>query len=339
MNPRWVLACATAEAVGMAASAGAARGSESSGPAVAFALVVAGGLVEGTALGWLQAERLHALLGRRRSWVLLTVLVAGVGWAAGSAPATLSPTSGDAPALASVLVAAAGLGLVMGVVLGAAQAVALRGRVRHPWRWVVANGCGWALAMPVVFGGATTAGAGWSLTEVVGYGAVTGALAGTVLGLVTGVWLPVLDGPPLRHRLVLAFLTWRRHEALAGWTGLAVTGRLTGRTSRFPVMCAPLGDCAVVVLPGHPAHKSWWRQLGEGAEVGVLDAGTWRRGRARVLPPGSLAWSVARSAYVARWPKARVEGPLVVVDLPAAGEDQRFGSAGTDAVRSVGAGA
>jgi hypothetical protein len=151
----------------MTASAGAARATESTGALTGFGLVVMGGLVEGAALGLLQAETLRDLLGRRRDWVLLTVLLAGLGWAAGSALATLaSGASGPAPALAPILLGAAGLGLLMGSLLGAAQATVLRGRVRHPWRWVVANGCAWALAMPVVFAGATTAGASWSWLAV-----------------------------------------------------------------------------------------------------------------------------------------------------------------------------
>jgi MFS family permease len=163
VNRRWVTACAAAEAIGMAAAAGAARASESTSPVTGLGLVVAGGLVEGSALGLLQANALHDLIGRRRTWVLTTVLVAGLGWTAGSAPAALSGADTDGtPPLGLVLLGAAGLGLVMGALLGAAQATVLRRRVRHAWRWVTANACGWAVAMPVVFTGATTAGSDWS---------------------------------------------------------------------------------------------------------------------------------------------------------------------------------
>lgn len=320
-----MLACATAETIGIAAASGAARASESTDTLAGFGLIVAGGLVEGTALGLLQARALRDLIAPRRAWVLATVLVAGLGWAAGSAPATLQDdASGTAPALGLVLLGAAGLGLVMGAVLGAAQAVTLRHRVRHPWRWVTANVCGWAVAMPVIFAGASTAGASWPWPLLVAYGALTGALAGCCLGLVTGPWLRTLDGPPLRHRQVLAFLRWRRRDARDGWTGLAVTGRTSGRTFAFPVMTAPCGPSGLVVLPGHPERKSWWRNLrpatgtdtGTGAEVGVLDRGSWRTGRARLVEAGSMDWSIARSAYAARWPDARVgEGPLVTVEL------------------------
>jgi hypothetical protein len=81
----------------------------------------------------------------------------------------------------------------MGAVLGAGQALVLRGRCRHPWRWVTANALGWAVAMAVIFTGATTAGADWSWPVLLGYGALTGAVAGTGLGVVTGAWLGALE--------------------------------------------------------------------------------------------------------------------------------------------------
>jgi hypothetical protein len=187
-----------------------------------LALIVTGGLVEGTALGVFQSTALRSVLGRRAGWTVVTALVAGLGWAAGSAPAVLSgDDAGTPPPLGLVLVLAAGLGLAMGAVLGAAQATVLRRRVRHPWRWVTANACGWTVAMPVIFAGAATAGSGWSWPLLVAYGASTGALAGTGLGLVTGLWLPTLDGPALRHRAMLAALARRSQGARAAGAGLA----------------------------------------------------------------------------------------------------------------------
>src|SRR6476661_3140129 len=118
----------------MTASAGAARAGQAltdrpgplGGTAVALAVVVAGGLVEGVALGAAQAWPLGRWLTslRRGRYVLATVLVAG------------RDDGGAAPPLGLVLLGAAGLGLVMGPVLGSAQAAALRGAAPHPWRWV-----------------------------------------------------------------------------------------------------------------------------------------------------------------------------------------------------------
>ena len=150
MRP-WLVACVIAESIGMTASAGAARGAtvlSDGGVAhaseVGFALVVLGGLVEGTALGVLQSRALGGLLGHRGRvrWLVATVLVAGVGWAAGSAPSALAEDSGTGsePSVLAVLLGAAALGAGMGVFLGAAQGWALRGHARHPWRWITASG-------------------------------------------------------------------------------------------------------------------------------------------------------------------------------------------------------
>lgn len=179
----------------MTAAAAAARGADALHEAwAALALVVAAGLVEGTALGlaqsWVLASRLPAL--RRRTFAVATVLVAGLGWAAASAPAVLSADdSGASPPLTLVLLGAAGIGLVMGPVLGAAQALAMRGAARAPARWIVANTLAWPPVMVVIFLGATTPSASWTTASVAMLGAVTGAVAGGVLGLVTRPFLPV----------------------------------------------------------------------------------------------------------------------------------------------------
>jgi len=211
LRGRWVTACVVAEAIGMTASAGAARGATALVDAdvaraalLGFLVVVAGGLVEGTALGVLQAGVLAERLGGRgrRAWVAVTLALAGLGWAIGSAPATLSADPGDggaSPPLAAILAGAAGIGLVLGGLLGAAQAWVMSRRAarpaRHPARWVLGSALGWTVAMTVIFGGATTAGAGWAWPLVAGYGTVTGALAGLGLGVVTAPFLARLDSP------------------------------------------------------------------------------------------------------------------------------------------------
>jgi hypothetical protein len=140
------------------------------------------------------------------------------------------------------------------------------------------------------------------------------------------------------HRLVT-----RRRPSAAGMTALSVTGARSGRTFRFPVMCAPLGSSSLVVLPGHAERKGWWRQLDRDHDIAVLDNGEWVPARARVLTQGSLEWSVARSAYVARWRRARIEhDPLVVVDVrvvatvpePSIFGDQSAVDPGPDAVEA-----
>jgi hypothetical protein len=194
---RWVAACAAAEAVGMTAAVLAARLGGDVPTGAALALVVAGGLVEGTALGTAQALLLGPVLPglRRGRYVAATVLVAGLGWAGASAPAVLSGDDGGAaPPLGPVLLGAAGLGLVMGVVLGAAQTWALRGAARLPWRWTTANTVAWPGAMAVIFLGATLPDAAWRLDAVLLLAVATGAAAGALLGAVTGRFVPGVAG-------------------------------------------------------------------------------------------------------------------------------------------------
>ncbi len=191
----WVLACALAETVGMAAAAAAARGAGAlDAPAAALGVLAAGGLVEGTALGVGQSAVLSTRLPRLRrgTYTTATVLVAGLGWAAASAPSVLAGDgSGTAPPLPLVLLGAAGIGLGMGALLGGAQALALRRAARAPWRWVLANTLAWPPAMVVIFLGATTPDESWSTAAVVLLGAATGAVAGSVLGVVTTRFLPL----------------------------------------------------------------------------------------------------------------------------------------------------
>ena len=191
----------------MTAAAGAARAADeltgaqpgTVARALALVVVVAGGLVEGAALGTLQAGALAGLLplSRRRRWRTVTVLVAGLGWAVASAPQALSSggAGSSAPSSTLVLAGAAGSGAALGGLLGWAQSWALHGMVAHPRRWVGANIAAWVPAMVVIFAGATLPGAAWPTLAVLVTGLVTGLVAGTLVGLVTGVALPALGRP------------------------------------------------------------------------------------------------------------------------------------------------
>jgi hypothetical protein len=322
---RWVVACAVAETIGMTAAAVAARigqdvydGDGSAARWLALGVVVAGGLVEGTALGLLPGRVLGGRWPRmsRPRFLLVTVLVAGLGWAVASAPGVLAGDDGGAgPATGLMVLGGLGLGLVMGPVLGAAQATALRGAVPHPWRWVAANAAAWPLAMAAIFAGASTAGAGWSTTAVAGYGGLTGLVAGSLLGLVSGGWLGSLDGQPVGNRLALELLAARRlglHERLVG---LAVTVRRTGRVVRFPVQYARDGD-DLLVVPGHAERKSWWRNLRDpGTPLEVLYDGRWVAAQAEIVQAGDLSYEAAVATYQLRWPHSEpsVWDPVVVL--------------------------
>ncbi|HSK33415.1 MAG TPA: hypothetical protein VK903_08020 [Propionicimonas sp.] len=338
---RWTLACALAETVGMTAASGAAKAvlalsdepGALGGAPVALALVVAGGLVEGTALGVAQGFVLSTIwpaLGIRR-YVAVTVVVAGLGWAAGSAPGVLAADDGGAdPPLTVMLAGAAGIGLLMGPLLGAAQAWAIGPAVRHPWRWVVANTVAWPPAMMAIFLGASRPEKDWSVLTVLALGAVTGVVAGALLGVLSGLWLPSLDGPSLRNRVVLALVESRRFGMDRALVGLEVRGRRSGRVFRFPAQYAA-GPAGLVVVPGHAERKTWWRNLrGLPVPVDVLLDGRWETATAHLLLPGDPGLPAAIATYRERWPKVSLppDQPAVVLEVagrPARNADEAVG--------------
>lgn len=203
----WVAACVTAEAVGMTAAALAWTTADRIADAgVALSVVVAGGLVEGFALGGLQGRVLARMFDPplARRWTVTTTAVAGLGWAAGAAPSVLATPEGSAesPSLVLVLPGAAALGALMGLALGAAQSLLLvRARAAYPWRWTAVSAMAWAPTMVLVFVGGGVPSSDWPVLAVVVTATVTGAGAGAVLGVLTRPWLPApvvpVVGPPL----------------------------------------------------------------------------------------------------------------------------------------------
>jgi MFS family permease len=334
---RWIGLCAAAETVGMAAAAAAAKAASVAAVGIggALALVVAGGLVEGLALGVAQARGLRRVLASpdRRRWVLVTATVAGLGWAAAAAPSVLATGDGEEPPLALVLAGAAALGATMGAVLGAVQAAVLRGRATHPWRWVGANVAAWAAAMTVIFIGATIPGAGWSVIAVAAVGAVTGALAGAVLGALSGWFLPSLTGTSPSGRIVLAVLRSPAHRLLdPALVGLRFRGARSGRRIELPVQFAADPE-GIIVVPGRPEAKRWWRNLHGRPPVDVLAGGRWHRARAELLRPGDAGHSDALAAFGRRWPKARIPDTNPVVRLHPTADDPPLSSRGDHPAR------
>jgi hypothetical protein len=271
----------------------------------ALAIAILGGLVEGTALGILQAN----WLGRRfdgfprRRWIAATIVVAGVGWAAASAPSAFGDGDGAAPGWAFVGVAAAGLGLAMGAILGAAQAWAIRGSVRHPWRWTGISAVAWTPTMAIIFVGATLPDAHWQTASVILTAALTGAVAGLVLGAITHPLMAALNGPSISSAVVAWGLRRRVPGLGASFALLRVTGRRTGRVFEFPVQYARQGD-VVAVLPARPERKNWWRNLQTRSRLVIWLDGEWRRGDAVVVREGSRDYEEAHAVYAKRWPSA-----------------------------------
>lgn len=294
---------------------------------------IAGGAVEGLAVGlvqlWVLRPWLPRLPGRR--WVLVTVAVAVLGWALGMAfPALVAwrlgtgggTSSAAGPPLWLMPLAGAAMGLVLGAIFGAAQAGVLRGHVARPRRWVTANALGWAAAMAVIMTGASVPSVPWPWPQLLALGAATGILAGLAIGAVTGLFLPALDdvaprGGPWVNRVVLWLLRSPAHRVLSeSLLDLRYTGARTGRQYALPVQYAE-DDDRLVIWPGHPEGKRWWRNLRTPSTVEVTVRGRLRSGQGLVLDAADGGHAAALRAYRTRFTRVQPapEDPLVVVHL------------------------
>jgi len=204
---QWILANAASETVGLGGTLliGAFllfRAKQTIGAVPAAALgVLAGTLIEGSVVGtaqWLVLRRPLKSM-RWRAWALATALGACVAWTLGVIPSillsTAPDTGGAAPGEMSDLVVyalAAGMGLVLGPVLGVPQWLVLRRHLPKAGWWVLANALAWMVGMVVIFigtsfipaEGITLPVALLLLLFVVAAGALVGAVHGLVL-----IWL------------------------------------------------------------------------------------------------------------------------------------------------------
>ncbi len=165
---RWVGANSLAELLGLGATfaldililARVAAAGTALASLLGIVLLAATGAVEGAVVGVMQWSVLRRPFPAiaRRAWVLATVVGAVVAWFLGSLPSTLIDMGGqeaDAaaqePPFLVVMLLAAGMGLVLGAVLGYPQYRVLRKAVADAWIWIPANCLAWALGMPVIF--------------------------------------------------------------------------------------------------------------------------------------------------------------------------------------------
>ena len=133
----------------------------------------------------------------------------------------------------------------------------------------------------------------------------------------------------MRNRLALAMVAGRHFRMHRRLVWLGVKTRHGGRLLRFPVQYAVYRPDAgpghrghspieLVVVPGHPEHKTWWRNLTGGeTSMWVLDGAGWHPARALVLGPGGPGYWATLAAYQRRWPHfvPAQEQPVVVIDL------------------------
>jgi hypothetical protein len=186
MRSRWIGLNALGEGAGIAGVA-LAYGLIDRGAAPAKIILIAGAW-EGLCLGAAQTLGLRPPALR---WIGATVLMAVLGYAGslGMGPGGGGADDPAGPPFWLNLVGGAAMGLVLGPLMGLAQALASRGTVETR-RWVWANLVGWVPAMMLVMVGASLAERSWPLIGVAGLGALSGALAGLAIGLATSYALP-----------------------------------------------------------------------------------------------------------------------------------------------------
>ncbi len=95
---------------------------------------------------------------------------------------------------------------------------------------------------------------------------------------------------------------------------MRVRGRNSGNVFEFPVQYATTSG-GIIVVPGRPETKQWWRNLREPSSVEVLYRGSWRRARGVALVDADSLYGRALDDYLARWPDVHVVpgDPLVLV--------------------------
>jgi hypothetical protein len=196
----WVITCAAAELIGIGAAAAwwvtmdliAPDPVSLAGKATMLVSKSLSGLFEGTVLGVLQAVVLRRIYPHLSlpHWVVLTVSLAIFGWAVGSAIPMFGAFSDSEPVeppMNLLLGFASIFGLLVGALFGAVQALALRQAARRSHWWITVNAAGWAVALPVIYFGASLPDESATTAQVIAAGLVSGILAGTLLGAVTGL--------------------------------------------------------------------------------------------------------------------------------------------------------
>lgn len=202
----WVLSCALGELIGIGlagivATVMITQVGEPQLPAEAwsgYAVMVAVGAVEGSAIGFFQWRVLRRIFPAMTAWrwIRATLTVAVLGWAVGMLPSTLAagvaqPDAGPAaePPMALILPGAAAMGAGAGLVFGFVQWLVLRRHVSRSAIWILANMAGWAIAMAWIFLAASWPDEQTPKLVVVLGGLAGGALAGLSIGMVTGLAL------------------------------------------------------------------------------------------------------------------------------------------------------
>lgn len=166
---------------------------------LAFILAVVSGGIEATFVGFAQwwAMRPWFPMIERFAWWRGTLIGALIAYVLGYLPSTIM-SMGEATASSApmadppqwvVLLLAAGMGAIGGVVLSFAQWLVMRGKVKRAGLWIPANMLAWTFGMPVIFWGIEIAFNMPVIWQSVLLMAGTLFVAGAIVGGVHGAFL------------------------------------------------------------------------------------------------------------------------------------------------------
>ena len=166
---------------------------------LSFVFAVASGAVEATIVGLAQWWAMHPWFPsiERFAWWRGTFIGALIAYVLGYLPSTLM-SMGEASASSApiaeppqwvVLLLAAGMGAVGGVVLSFAQWLVMRGKVKRAGLWIPANMLAWIFGMPIIFWGIDMAFKMPTIWQSVLLMAGTLFVAGAVVGGIHGWFL------------------------------------------------------------------------------------------------------------------------------------------------------
>jgi hypothetical protein len=166
---------------------------------LSFVFAVASGAIEATFVGLAQWRAMHPWFPTigRFAWWRGTMIGALIAYVLGYLPSTLmsmsEATASSAPVAEPpqwiVLLLAAGMGAVGGVVLSFAQWLVMRDKVKQAGLWIPANMLAWTFGMPIIFWGIDMAFKMSAVWQSVLLMAVTLFVAGAVVGGIHGLFL------------------------------------------------------------------------------------------------------------------------------------------------------
>lgn len=201
---RWVGANALGEMLGLGATFAALGAGMTylgsikgfGGIILSYALAIVTGIIEASLVGWAQWQAVRPWLPQLKfwSWWRATLIGALIAYILGYLPSTImglqeesTQITGVEPDQWVVLLLAAGLGLVGGLVLSFFQWRELRQHLPSAWVWLPANMLAWMLGMPLIFLGIDMMfhiqGAALQGVYMAGVLLLTGAIVGAVHGM------------------------------------------------------------------------------------------------------------------------------------------------------------